>query len=180
MKKFSIYIVGILILLLIGLSFGYYSFRVKGTPTGITLTAGKLRIHFVSSNYINTTTAAPILAEDVITQSEVNYFSIQNNTNSYVYATIILEDIVIADELKSSSFKYRLYSCTDANDTSCTTSLAYGDFVNCPTTKTINTYNIIDANSTKYFAFRIWLEDDGSDQTSMMGKTMTSKIAVTE
>ncbi len=181
MKKVLIYFVSILILIVIGVtvSFAYYSLRVSGNPSGISVSAGKLKIYYNTTQYINTTTASPILAANVSSEASKLFFNITNSTSSSLNFKAKASEFEIDSELVNSSFKWKIDQCSGVSDTACTTSVTSGTFELASGNTfyfTGNNSYPVSSNTTQYYVLRIWLEDNGGDQTYMMGKYMTGKL----
>lgn len=171
-------LLSILIPVILGFSYAYFLARINGNQTlingGIT-NRFDFELQTNNNGYINATDLIPISSSEVNDLAEVGTFNVVtgNNTNKVIYS-ISLEELTISDNLKSSKFKWIL-ECT--NDSSKTTS---GNFMNVSgNSKILFSDKIINANTTDYFRLKLFIEDDGTNQISMINGHFSAKISAT-
>ena len=136
MNKYKTYMyIGIFILLLsiVGSATTYAWLTWKSTSnTSLIMTIGRMAdVTFISGNDISTSTLAPVFN---YTDGEKTTFSINNrdNTGTPVKYIVKLNITSIADELKSTSLKYKLLKGDEE--------LADGNFSEASSNTTLNIY----------------------------------------
>jgi hypothetical protein len=165
----------ILILLLFGISYAWYSFTnpdidVSGTTSSwcsgldVKVTEGS-----TISNYLGN---AP-----VSNYSEAGYsssFTITNNESSEVKVDLSLIDINIDKELISNDFRYTIVKDS--------TVISEGNFSQVKSgsgsSLTLASEITIPKNSTNTYSLVLWIYETGSTQSEMMNKSLSGKIKV--
>ena len=169
---------------MLGTSYAYYTFS---DGTNVNVTTGNfdadVAVVFNQSQYINMRSGVPISTSDVDKYANKSVFTLvpdSTKLNGYdVAVNIKLVDISIDDELKISDFKYDL----NCNNGSTTTTLKSGtgvDFTSSDITLgTLSTSdNTFNVNNSYTCTLRIWLNESGADQNSLMNKHFSSLIKV--
>lgn len=169
---------------MLGSSYAYY---VSSEGTTINITTGSFDADvatiFNQSQYINMTTGVPISSSDVDVYADKSVFTLVpdwSKLSGYQVAiSISLVDITIDSALKISDFKYDL----KCNNGSATTTLKSGTGVDF-TSNTLSLGTLSTSNSTlvsgKSYtcSLRLWLNDTGEEQNSLMGKSFSGLIKV--
>lgn len=169
---------------MLGTSYAYYTFS---DGTNVNVTTGNfdadVAVVFNQSQYINMRSGVPISTSDVDKYANKSVFTLVPDSTKLsgydVAVNIKLVDISIDDELKISDFKYDL----NCNNGSTTTTLKSGtgvDFTSSDITLgTLSTSdNTFNVNSSYTCTLRIWLNESGADQNSLMNKHFSSLIKV--
>lgn len=169
---------------MLGSSYAYYTLT---DGTKVTATTGdfdaNVSVVFSESEYINLKTGVPISAADVDKYASTSKFTLVPDATKLqgydVAVKIAISNISIDSSLKISDFKYDL----KCNDGSTTTTLKTGtgaDFTN--TEIEIGTLSTQDStfsvSKTYNCALRLWLQETGSNQNSLMDKSFSGLIKV--
>lgn len=169
-------LLAILIPVILGLSYAYFLTQIYGNNTNI---SGGITSTFVfdlqtdNDGYINATDLVPISTDEIETLSNVGEFSViaGNNSNKVIYS-ISLVNISISNNLKSEDFKWSL-ECTNDNSKS-----SSGNFANVSGISKILLSDLeIESNSTDNYILRLYIEDTGENQISMINGTFSAKVA---
>jgi len=169
-KKMTLLISSIIaiLVLVIGITFAY--FAATGSADSQRITSGELSIKFTTGNILRTTGLIPIQASEVETKATEINFSVENTGDLKAYFDVYLSDIVIAEELKDSYFKYRLYEGE--------TVIGEGNFELVGTDKLLQRSVSIESGVTKNYKVLVWLEESNEDQNAMQNKSLTAKVTV--
>jgi len=169
-KKMTLLISSIIaiLVLVIGITFAY--FAATGSADSQRITSGELSIKFTTGNILRTTGLIPIQASEVETKATEINFSVENTGDLKAYFDVYLSDIVIAEELKDSYFKYRLYEGE--------TVIGEGNFELVGTDKLLQRSVSIESGVTKNYKVLVWLEESNQDQNAMQNKSLTAKVTV--
>lgn len=175
MNKYKTYMyIGIFILLLsiVGSATTYAWLTWKSTSnTSLIMTIGRMAdVTFISGNDISTSTLAPVFN---YTDGEKTTFSINNrdNTGTPVKYIVKLNITSIADELKSTSLKYKLLKGDEE--------LADGNFSEASSNTTLNIYTDSLSVGTTDLAFYLYIDGNEDNDLNMMNKNITGTIEVT-
>lgn len=181
----SIILVMLLIIIAVSITYAFFSRNVTqtGDDTETKITAGKLDVDFVTTQYITNTDAKLINDTDAYSLADRTAFSVTRsaeNTVEKVYYTLKLTDIDITENLKSEYLKWQLYD-TDVVSAS-TKPLSSGDF----TTITDNTLDLYTSKIslakevTHNFVLLVWLSnDENKNQTELLKGSLNAKVEVT-
>jgi hypothetical protein len=167
----------IILPILVGVSYAYYLASVSGNYTNATGTVQSnidITLNTANDGYITATNMIPIPVENVATDAEIGTFSVVsgNNFNKIKY-TLSLTNITLSSNLNTSDLKWELYN----TDTS--TSISNGNFSGAPSSITMKSDILIDANTTTNYQIRIYILETGADQTSLMNGTFSAKVSIT-
>lgn len=174
------------IIMLLGTSYAWYQFdnAVTSFSDVQTFTDGvdDLAVVFTNTDNIGTTVGIPILAAEVADKSEKITFSITPSSTLLsgkdVAYQISLVNLNIDSALTNNTFlKWSLLE-TIGNGSPVT--IASGNFkgVTGDTMVLKNMSEIETFDTTYSYEFRLWLEESGGDQNSLMGKSLSGKIKV--
>ncbi len=161
-----------------GVSYGWYAYRNAETNvTGSTIKEAPAII-FNQTEYIYSSVTSPILDDDRYNFANKNSFSVTLNENLKKYQVgikIMLKDIMISQELKTTNYKYELLE--DG------ISVSSGNFSNLDdsTELEIMPMKMLTPNTypkTYSYELLIWLSDDGSVQNNLMNKGFSAKVDV--
>lgn len=171
-------VLGALIILLIGVTYAYFSAR--GVSTEQTVTTGNISIVYTENNNTNLTLKdiSPINNEDIFTKAKVTEFNVENNGTLDTYLTFNLINVDIPKELENSNFKWALYE-TDSNySESSQTKVVGGSFSSADETKYLTSNIKLSSGETKYYDFYIWIEETNKDQNAMKNKTFKAQLEI--
>ena len=170
-SKKIIVILIIVLIILVGVASTYAWFTWSSTNnTSLTMSIGELAdVTFSSGNDISTSTLAPVFN---YTDGERTTFSINNKTDTEISYKILLNITSIADELKSSSLKYKLLNNN--------TVVAEGDFSNITSNSSTSIYNGTLSNGSVSFTFYLYIDGNEENDLSMMGKSLSGNLMVEE
>jgi len=174
-KKKSIVIIGIItltVVMIIGVTFALWQVTIKQESTN-TITTGCFKVTFTDANPISLTNAFPITKEEgksltpytfTITNTCDSYASYQinleilNNTtfNDFDYFNTMLDDIVFSLKEKGTV----------------PTTLS-----NATTAKKLET-GYLDANQSKTFELRLWLDENTPATKEYMNQIFNSKVTI--
>lgn len=172
-KYFIIVLIILLMTLVIGT--GTYAWLTWSSPssTNMTVTIGNIAdVIFGNGKEINTTNLAPVFTSD---QGEKTNFSIvkrKNAQSTNISYTVTLDIISIADELKTSSFKYVLLN-KNTN-----TVVSTGDFSTVTNSSTITLYSGILSGTRIDHDFIIYIDGNEENNINMMNKTFKASLDV--
>lgn len=181
--------ISIIFTLLWGTSYAYY---VSSGGTNLNVTTGDfdagVAVVFTQSEYIDTLTGIPIAESDVATNASKTVFKLTPDStilNGYdVAVNVSLVDFSMASELRVDDFKYDLVCNDGASDRTIgsgtgagiTDEMLANKMIPLGTLTTSN--NTFDINKNYSCSFRIWLQESGSDQNSLMNKNLTGRIHI--
>lgn len=176
--------VTVLIVILLGTSYAWYTFDNAVTSFNNVQTFSDnidTAVVFTNSSNIGTTVGIPILTSDVEERSEKTIFTVTPSTTlsgREVAFQISLIDLKIDSALTGvSSLKYSLLQTVDGT----TTTIKSGNFSGVTADSLIlATTTVPSANLGKTYSyeFRLWLEEDNSNQNALMGKKLEGYIKV--
>ena len=168
-SKKIIVILIIVLIVLVGAASTYAWFTWSSTNnTSLTMSIGELAdVNFSTGNDISTTSLAPVFN---YTDGEKTAFNINNKTDTEISYKVLLNITSIADELKSSSLKYKLLSGT--------TVVAEGDFSNITSNSSTSIYNGTLSNGSVNFTFYLYIDGNIENDLSMMGKSLSGNIMI--
>jgi lipoprotein len=169
---------------MLGSSYAYYTLS---NGTTVTATTGEfdanVSVVFSESEYINLKTGVPINSTDVDKYASASKFTLIPDATKLqgydVAVKIAISNITIDTELKISDFKYDL----KCNDGSSTTTIKSGTGADFTSTEleigTLSTQNsTFNVSKTYNCALRLWLQETGSNQNSLMNKSFSGLIKV--
>lgn len=174
-----------IIAMLLGTSYAWYAFDSAVTSFSNVQTFSDnidVAVLFTNSSNIATTVGVPILSSDVTSLSEKTLFTVTPSTTLEgrdVAIQISIVNLKIDSALTSvSSLKYSLLQTVDGT----TTTVASGNFSNVTDSKLVlmDSTSIASSNLGKTYSyeFRLWLEEDNTDQNALMGKQLSGNIKV--
>ena len=169
-SKKIIVILIIVLIILVGVASTYAWFTWSSTNnTSLTMSIGELAdVNFTTGNDISTNSLSPVFN---YTDGEKTTFTIRNKTDTEISYKILLNITSIADELKSSSLKYKLLNNN--------TVVAEGDFSNITSNSSTSIYNGTLGNESASFTFYLYIDGNEENDLSMMGKSLSGNITVT-
>ena len=176
--------VTVLIVILLGTSYAWYTFDNAVTSFNNVQTFSDnidTAVVFSNSSNIGTTVGIPILASDVEERSEKTIFTVTPSTTlsgREVAFQISLIDLKIDSALTGvSSLKYSLLQTVDGT----TTTIKSGNFSGVTAdslilvTTTVQSENL---GKNYSYEFRLWLEEDNSNQNNLKSKKLEGYIKV--
>lgn len=169
---------------MLGSSYAYYTLS---NGTTVTATTGEfdanISVVFSESEYINLKTGVPINSTDVDKYASTSKFTLIPDATKLrgydVAVKISISNITIDTALKISDFKYDL----KCNDGSSTTTIKSGTGADFTSTEleigTLSTQNsTFNVSKTYNCALRLWLQETGSNQNTLMNKSFSGLIKV--
>lgn len=169
---------------MLGSSYAYYTLS---NGTTVTATTGEfdanISVVFSESEYINLKTGVPINSTDVDKYASASKFTLIPDATKLrgydVAVKIAISNITIDTALKISDFKYDL----KCNDGSSTTTIKSGTGADFTSTEleigTLSTQNsTFNVSKTYNCALRLWLQETGSNQNTLMNKSFSGLIKV--
>lgn len=154
--------------------YAWYTFSGGSTVFNTNTYNEYIDVEYRNSKVINTTTAIPIEDDEVDTKASSNYFYVDvvgASNIAEVLLSISLSDISIDDNLKSVDFKYQLLHNGVAVKEG--TGLDFDS-----TSFELTTKEVIYSDTVNEFVFRVWISDNGLDQTTMEEKTFSASIEI--
>ncbi len=160
--------------LMLATSYAWYSF-INGSTTFDAVTSDKdVDVRFIKGEYINNTVAVPIASADVDRYSDKHQFVVRvrnNKESNQILLKISLIDIAMSEALRNTNFVVDLYHQGSKVATVNGSSLA----ISGATTKLLHTVTL-DSTVDNNFEVRVYLLDNGSDQSTLMNKSFSAKI----
>ena len=162
-------------------TYAWYSYSDARTKFKTFTTTDLLNVSYQTVSYISTVSAIPLsddFANDssqIETMSDKNIFTVdlkEADLKEQILVSISLVDVAIEDELKNANFKYDLLYNNEV--------IKSGNFLNAKTGEDFIIHDgvsLTSANNNK-FELRIYILDDGSDQSEMMGKVFQGVISI--
>lgn len=170
--------------MLLSTSYAWYQFDNAVTSLGNISTFSEdieTAVIFTNNENINMTVGVPLTTDQVDEYSEKSRFTVTASsdvlTDQEVAVQIALINLDIDSELTAGDdLKYSLIETAGSGTA---TEISSGSFYNITDdTLIIKSMSAITIGTTYSYEFRIWLEETGEDQNSMMGKKITGKIKV--
>lgn len=167
---------------LLSTSYAWYSFSNAVTPFSVNTFEDNFAtaVLFANDNNISTVVGVPITSAEVDDKASKCLFTVTPKSDVLngrsVAIAISLENLYIDSELTSvEDLKYSLLQTVDGT----TTTIASGNF-NGVTSSSLILKSMYEINSGKTysFEFRLWLNETGESQNSLMGKTVKGVIKV--
>ena len=169
---------------MLGSSYAYYTLS---NGTTVTATTGEfdanVSVVFSESEYINLKTGVPINSTDVDKYASASKFTLIPDATKLrgydVAVKIAISNITIDTALKISDFKYDL-KCNDGRSTTTIKSGTGADFTSTELEiGTLSTQNsTFNVSKTYNCALRLWLQETGSNQNTLMNKSFSGLIKV--
>lgn len=177
--------VTVLIVILLGTSYAWYTFDNAVTSFNNVGTFSdniEVAVVFTNDSNIGTTVGIPITTSEIEEKSEKTSFTITPSTalaGRSVAIQILLADLKIDSALTSvSSLKYSLLQTVDGVTTTVKSGtfsgVTAGSLILLPSTSISDS----DLGKTYSYEFRLWLEEDNSNQNALMGKKLDGYIKV--
>ncbi|MBQ8681901.1 MAG: hypothetical protein IJ509_03215 [Bacilli bacterium] len=162
--------------LMLTTSYAWYSFEEGSTTFDVVTNNDDIIVSYQKGEYISTNIAVPIVSDDVDRYAEKNNFSIKvrdNKDNNEILVSISLVDVSIDNLLQDSNFKVDLY-----HQNSKVASVS-GDTIGATGATDIKLADVTltdDINNN--FELRVYILDDGTDQSAMMNKAFQGRIKI--
>ena len=162
--------------MMLSTSYAWYAFENASTAFEGKTNNDEILVGYGTNEFISTSTAVPILEEDIDKYSEKNSFFVnvkENAIDTELAVAVSLVDIVIDDALKVASFRFDLYYQGELIKT-----ITGEDFENNLEDKKELDVVLLDNTIDNNFELRVYILDDGTDQSGMMSKTFSAKVSV--
>ncbi len=172
-KKIGIMIGAIILvsILIVGITYAYLSANKKANDR--TVKAGTLLIEYEDDNVnsVKLENIVPIDDSDMMTNANKIAFKVNNKGTALAYVDISITNISLPDALKSTEFKWALYSNNEKVNS--------GNFSNVEDEGMSLVKNQeIASKASKNYELYIWITETDLDQSSMMEKTFSGKITI--
>ena len=175
------FVVTAIIIMLLSTSYAWYQFDNAVTAFSNVQTFDDIPVVFANTNSINTTVGIPILETEVATKAEKTLFSIDasspNLSGKEAAIQIDITQLDIDSVLTTTTdLKYSLIETVG----SVSTTIASGNFNGKSSGTTINLKSMskITVGTTYSYEFRLWLQETGANQNSLMGAYVGGIIKV--
>lgn len=167
-------VIFVMFVMMLTTSYAWYSFENAKTSFEVATNNDNVEIYFQRGEYINTNVAVPITSSQVAKYSEKSNFTVRvknNPIDNEILLTVSLVDISIDGALQKDNFKIALYYQGSIVAT------IPGNTVggNGETTKTLGSV-VLNPDVLNNFEIRVFILDDGTDQSSMMNKTFQATV----
>ena len=169
-KKYLIYGIGLVLIVLIGVTFAYFTAQIIGDRKEISVTTADLKVIFTNGESI---TGEEIEPGWSITKT----FSVENKTKGTYNYNIVIKDLVNT----TTTYGYLKYKITSTND-----GYNMSEYVDVPksttATDTILAYSISIPKDVKqeYTIEIVYENDEVVDQSEDMGKAFSGSLFITE
>jgi len=154
-------------------SYAWYAFENAGTTFSAVTNNDDINISYQSGEYISTSIAIPISSDQIEKYAEKNIFNIgvkDSANDNEIVVTISLSDINISGSLQRDTFKVALYYQGSNIAT-------VGGNLLTSSSRILGTVTL-DNDMTNNFELRVYILDDGTNQTVMMNKSFQAKIKI--
>ena len=169
-KKYLIYGIGLVLIVLIGVTFAYFTAQIIGDRKEISVTTADLKVIFTNGEAI---TGAEIEPGWSITKT----FSVENKTKGTYNYNIVIKDLINT----TTTYGYLKYKITSTND-----GYNMSEYVDVPksttATDTILAYSISIPKDVKqeYTIEIVYENDENVDQSEDMGKAFSGNLFISE
>lgn len=160
--------------LMLTTSYAWYAFENGSTTFDVATNNDNIIVSYQRGEYISTNVAVPLASADVEQYSEKNNFTVRvkdNPIGNELLLTISLVDIDIDGSLQNSNFKIDLYHQENSVASIAGNTIGTGN----ATTKVLGTVTLDDVIDNN-FEIRVYILDNGGDQSSMMNKSFQARI----
>lgn len=167
-------IILVMLTLMLATSYAWYSFNTGSTTFNAVTNNSDVSIDFFKGDYINNNAAIPISSSEVDEYSDKYQFIVKTTNNpkdNDILLNVSLVDISIDNPLRVSDFKVELYYQGSLVSTVTGNQL----MISGATTKLLSTVTL-NNNIDNNFEVRVYLLDNGSDQSSLMNLNFSAKI----
>lgn len=168
------------ILLIVGISFGYYLANINGSGKAISGKIAKLDITFVDGDDVNPSVFSPIYDSSRVNNAYKKTFTVENNSNTGANIDAEYDVYLVLSKLdsalRSPYIKWELLKDDVV--------ISSGDFSTANTNsdgiKLTTSKEQIELDSgIQNLEFRLWLSySDSVDQTAMLNKSLSGKLKV--
>jgi len=174
-----LFVMLVIIVLMFGLmlttSYAWYSYENASTKFDVNTADEDITVNYLSNKYINTAIAIPLTPAQIEQYSEKCIFTINvdsKRSDNAIMASVYLKDVEIEDELKDKNLKIELYYQGNK--------IGMG----IDGTKLINGSDILidsvilEGYTDNLFEVRVYILDDNTNQSAMMGKSFKGTVEV--
>ena len=162
--------------MMLSTSYAWYTFENASTTFEGVTNNDEILVGYGTSEYISTSIAIPILEEDIDKYSEKNNFFVnvkKSELDTELVVSVSLVDIMIDNALMTEEFKIDLYYQGELLK-----NISGADIED----KTVEVMELastlIDNFTDNNFELRVYILDNGMDQSELMNKTFAAKIEV--
>lgn len=163
-------------ILMLTTSYAWYAFENGSTTFDVATNNDNVIVSFQRGEYINTSVAVPISSNQIDKYSEKNNFTVRvkdNPVGNEMILTVSLVDIVIDKSLQNVNFKIDLY-----HQNRSVANISGNEVgINEEVSKTLGTV-VLDDNIDNNFEVRVYILDNGEEQSALMNKTFQAKIQI--
>lgn len=166
---------------------GTYAYYTLSSGTTVNVTTGTfdetVAVVFNQSEYINLNTGVPLSTADIDTHASKSVFTLVPDSTKLsgyeIAVNVSIANITIDDALKVSDFKYDL-KCSDGTTTNTLKTGTGADFTSSEVKiGTLSTSdNTFSVSKTYTCTLRLWLQESGANQNSLMNKKLSGIVKV--
>lgn len=166
---------------------GTYAYYTLSSGTTVNVTTGTfdetVAVVFNQSEYINLNTGVPLSTADIDTYASKSVFTLVPDSTKLsgyeIAVNVSIANITIDDALKVSDFKYDL-KCSDGTTTNTLKTGIGADFTSSEVKiGTLSTSdNTFSVSKTYTCTLRLWLQESGANQNSLMNKKFSGIVKV--
>lgn len=168
--------VTVIIVCLFGVSYAYYSLSNASTDFSTTVSNDDVYVVYAQSEYISTTTGIPIKADEVASKASASKFSALADSTKFAGYEVALEvslvDVSLDSALQVSDFKIQILENGSVINT-----LTGADIGN-NSKVVLKKLSKITVGTTYNYEVRVWIQESGSSQNAMMGKSFSGRIQI--
>lgn len=166
----------VIMVCLFGVSYAYYSLSNASTEFSTSVEGEDVSVVYAQSEYISTTTGIPITEDQVANKASSSKFSALADATTFAGYEVALEvaiaDISLDAALQDSYFKIQLLE----NGTVVKT--VTGADIGSNSKVVLKNLSKITVGTTYNYEVRVWIQESGSSQNAMMGKSFTGRIQI--
>ena len=162
--------------MMLSTSYAWYTFENASTTFEGVTNNDEILVGYGTNEYISTSIAVPILEEDIDKYSSKNNFFVnvkESELDTELVVSVSLVDIMIDDALMTEEFKIDLYYQGELLKN------ISGADIEVKTVEVMELAStLIDNFTDNNFELRVYILDNGMDQSELMNKTFAAKIEV--
>lgn len=166
----------VIMVCLFGVSYAYYSLSNASTEFSTTVEGEDVSVVYAQSEYISTTTGIPITEAEIAAKASSSKFTALADATTFAGYEVALEvaiaDISLDAALQDSYFKIQLLE----NGTVVKT--VTGADIGSNSKVVLKNLSKITVGTTYNYEVRVWIQESGSSQNAMMGKSFTGRIQI--
>ncbi len=169
----------VLLIIVVGIGITVAYFSAQSLSNTQTIKTGGLSIVYEEDSKadIEFQITEPIYDEEIEDKATKIQFRAHSFVNEERYMNISIEEIEMAEELKTEDFRWALYE-TDKDYSNIGTKIADGDFTNTEAVKSLKKDITVAGKETKYYTLYLWIRETDEKQIGYGGKEFSGKIVI--